>query len=131
VENEEVLTMPDASVPIDPTTPIDVNFVARTPHVVAFRLWRQDVVDGPWILLGQGHTADHVPDLVTASPPFPAGGRLAFWVGIGGNPNTQYQVLVTLAQDGRILPGGTILVPGKTNEKGVAEDHGFITESVS
>jgi hypothetical protein len=124
--------MPDTSVPIDRTVPIDVNFVARTPHVVAFRLWRQDAANGPWSLVAEGHTADHVPDLVTVIPPFPVGSRLAFWVGIGGNPNTQYQVLVTVAQNGKILPGGTVLVPGKTNEKGVAEDHGFIdTESAA
>jgi hypothetical protein len=122
----EVLTMPDASVPIDPTAPIDVNFVARTPHVVAYRLWRQDAADGPWNILAEGHTADHVPDLVTVRPPFSAESLLAFWVGVGGNPNTQYQALVTLAQKGRILPGGTLLLAGRTNEKGVAEDHGFI-----
>jgi hypothetical protein len=118
--------MPDASLPVDHTAPIEVNFVARSPHVVAYRLWRQLTrPDGPWAVLGDGHTADHVPDLVQVSPS-PVGSRLAYWVAIGGNPNTQYQVLVTIAQNGKIVPGGTLLVNGRTNEKGVAEDHGFI-----
>jgi hypothetical protein len=117
--------MPDVSLPIDRMATIDVNFVARTPHVVAYRLWRQDAPNGPWNLLAEGHTADHIPDLVTVNP-CPVGTRLAYWVGIGGNPNTHYEVLITFAQNGKIVPGGSLIVPGQTNAQGVAEDHGFV-----
>ena len=117
--------MPDAELPVDHTIPIDVNFVSRSPHVVAYRLWRQDAANGPWIMLGEGHTADHVPDLVNVSPS-PVGSRLAYWLGIGGNPNTQYQGLVTVAQNGRIVDGGSLLENGRVNSQGVAEAHAFI-----
>ena len=40
---------------------------------------------------------------------------LAYWEGIGGNPNTQYQVLVTVAQNGRIVPGGSLLENGRSS----------------
>jgi hypothetical protein len=117
--------MPDATLPIDVDAPVEINFVSRSPHVVAYRLWRQDVADGPWTQLGEGHTADHIPDLVTVSP-MKRGSRLAYWEGIGGNPNTQYQVLVTVAQNGQIVPGGSLLENGMTNAQGVAETHAFI-----
>jgi len=116
--------MPDIELPVDHTAPIDVNFVSRSPHVVAYRLWREES-DGSWTTLGQGHTADHEPDLVTVAPA-PAGTRLAFWLGIGGNPNTQYQGLVTLAQNGKIVTGGSLLESGRVDGNGVAEAREFI-----
>lgn len=117
--------MADIQLPVDHMVPIDVNFVSRSPHVVAYRLWRKEA-NGSWTILGDGHTADHTPDLLTV-PPAPAGTRLAFWLGIGGNPNTQYQALVTLAQNGRIVVGGSLLENGRVDGNGVAEAREFIT----
>jgi hypothetical protein len=117
--------MADATLKIDPAAPIEVSFVVRSKHVVAYRLWVDPQTKGRWQIVGDGHTADHIPDLVTVSP-VSAGDQLAFWLGIGGDPNSQYEVLVTFSQNGKILQDGTLVERGTTNEKGVAEVRVFI-----
>lgn len=104
---------------IDHGEPLDVNIVSKSPHVVAYRLWRQ-LPGGPWVVCADGDTADDISDHTTVDK-LPPGGKLSYWLGIGGNPNTQYRTLVTIAQKGRIVDGGSFIEPGTTNAQGVAE----------
>lgn len=104
-------------VEIDPTRPIEVNVVARSPHVAAYRLWFRRP-ESEWERIGDGHTADDVPDFHGFGP-VPQKSGFAYWLGIGGNPKTRFRVIVTLAQDGEILEGGTCVEQGMTNADGV------------
>jgi len=114
----------DPVLSIDHGEELDVNIVSKSPHVVAYRLWRQ-LPQGQWQVCGEGHTADDIADhnLLT---PLPEGARFAYWLGIGGNPNTQYRALVTIAQGGQIVDGGSFLEEGVANAQGVAEAHAII-----
>jgi hypothetical protein len=112
--------MADVTLRIDPAASIEVNFVVRSKHVVAYRLWVKTTPPAQWQVVADGHTADHIPDLVTV-PPVSPGAQLAFWLGIGGDPNSQYEVLVTISQNGKMLEDGSLIERGRTNEKGVAE----------
>jgi hypothetical protein len=112
--------MADVTLQIDPAASIEVNFVTRSKHVVAYRLWDRDTAQGQWQVVADGHTADHVPDLVSV-PKLPRGAQIAFWLGIGGDPNSQYEALVTVSQSGKILDNGSLIERGGANDKGVAE----------
>jgi len=114
----------DISVPIDHDAALDVNILSKSPHVVAYRLWlRSPRAD--WDMFAEGDSADEVSDHHELSG-MSAGSRVAYWLGIGGNPNTQYRALVTIAQRGRILDGGSFIEEGSTNAQGVAEAQAII-----
>lgn len=106
-------------VSFDSALPIEINVVSRSPHVLAYRFWSG--APGNWQIVpnGEGHTSDDKPDAFTLGP-VPDGTCIAYWMGIGGNPNTTFNGLVTLGQSGRILDGGTCLETGKTNAEGFA-----------
>lgn len=112
--------MADVTLQIDPAASIEVNFVSRSKHVVAYRLWDRDTAQEQWQVVADGHTADHIPDLVSV-PKVPRGAQLAFWLAIGGDPNSQYEALVTVSQRGKILDHGSLIERGGANDKGVAE----------
>lgn len=109
----------NTSVPIDHNAPLDVNFVSKSPHVVVYRLWRQ-LPQASWEICADGDSSDEVSDHHELSA-MPAGSKVAYWLGIGGNPNTHYRALVTMAQGGRILDSGSFVEQGSTNAHGVAE----------
>ena len=114
----------DLVLPIKHDEELDVNIVSKSPHVVAYRLWRQ-LPQGQWEKCGEGHTADDIADHNLLKP-LPEGARFAYWLGIGGNPNTQYRALVTIAQSGQIVDGGSFVEEGVANDEGVAEAHAII-----
>ena len=103
---------------VDPTRPIDLNVVGQSPHVVVYRVWVM-LPGGQWEVIGTGSTADNIADHYQKGP-YPEGTKLAYWFGIAGNPSTDWQALLSIAQDGKIVPGGACLEQGKTNSKGAA-----------
>lgn len=109
--------------PVQPGKPLDVNVMCPSVHVVSYRVWRK-VGGGAWKIVGDGHTADDVPDHFPvptdpADPPIAAGDMLAYWLGIGGPAHSTYQVMITIGQDGRVLPGGAIPVDGQVDASGI------------
>lgn len=105
-------------VPADPQRLVEINVVSQSPHVVAYRIWSRPP-GGTWATLAEGHTGDAIPDFNRVGP-FPRGSEIAYWLGIGGNPRTSFHALVTLGQDGKILPDGACPEIGKTDADGVA-----------
>jgi len=119
--------MPPAPKPIrhDATKEVQISVVSRSPHVVAYRLWFKRPGDAAWTRIGDGTTADDVPDSVTSGP-FPDGTLIAYWLGIGGNANTKYRTLVIFSQEGNVLPGGTCIEEDKVDADGLAVVEGYV-----
>jgi hypothetical protein len=112
--------MASRQIRISPQKPLEMNVVSHSPHVVGYRIWtRAAGATGPWDQVADGDTADNIPDSTAIAAP-PAGTSLAYWLGIGGNPNSPYQALVILSQGGEILIDGTFIEEGVTNGDGFA-----------
>ncbi len=109
----------------DPSAPIQINIVSRSPHVVAFRVWTQAPGQADWATVFTGKTDDNVPDHIEIAA-LPDNALIAWWLGVGGNAKTPFRTVITLAQDGRILDGGTRLEEGKVDDDGLAFVEGKI-----
>lgn len=110
----------------DPSAEIQINIVSRSPHVVAFRLWFQVPGQTDWTTVFTGKTDDDVPDYKEIRP-LPDGSLIAWWLGIGGNAKTPYRTVITFAQGGHVLDGGTRLEEGKVDDNGLAFAEGTIS----
>jgi hypothetical protein len=115
--------MPEPSQPRpiqnDPDSPMEINIVGQSPHVFAYRFWAREPGADEWKVIAEGHTADDEPDFHSTGP-FPDQSRIAYWVGIGGNPETDYRAVVTFSQDGAVVHGGAEILTGRTSDKGGA-----------
>jgi hypothetical protein len=118
--------VPNQAQRIDPDLPVDVNITGLSNHVLAYKMWFRTAATMPWQELGSGHTGDNVPDHLLLHIPADRPGQLYYWVGVGNPqaPNSAYNGLLTLGQGGMRLVGGSILLNGRTDEKGfdVKED---------
>jgi len=110
--------MPRTAV-IDPARSVGVNVACESPHVIAYKFWLM-LPGGSWQVVAKGQTGDNVADFFNVDPS-PRGTRLAYWLGIGGNANTAFRAVVTLSQDGQMVPGGLCLESGSTNDDNVAQ----------
>jgi hypothetical protein len=110
--------VPATAGPINPALSIDINITGLTDHVVAYALWWRSPTAADWTFIGEGHTGDNLPDHWTLSAP--SGSQVYYWIGIGNprKPKSVYNTLLTVGQGGERLPGGSILVNGKTNAAG-------------
>jgi hypothetical protein len=90
---------------------LDLNLVGQTPHVFAYRVWAQQPGETDWILIHEGHTSDDKPEHKQVGP-FPDGTKIITWVSAGGTVPT-FKYLLTYAQRGAMLPGGTIPRQGR------------------
>lgn len=102
---------------VDPTFPIQLNIVSQSPHVVAYKIWVK-VPSADWKVVAEGQTADNVADFYTLGP-YPKDTLLDYWLGIGGNPFTNWSAQVTISQNGHIVPGGSCPESGQTDKVGV------------
>jgi hypothetical protein len=116
--------MPRIVGPTTGATPIDINVSGMSPHVVAYKLWWRDAKT-EWTVIGEGSTGDQQPDHFQR--PFTPGAQLFHWIGVGGNPNSNYQAIITLAQGGKALPNGLVDVSGQTNAKGVDTQQDWVS----
>lgn len=110
---------------VDAGLPIDINVVGQSPHVVVYRIWVMRP-GAQWEVIGTGSTADNIADHYRVGP-YAEGTKLAYWFGIAGNPNTTWQALLSIAQNGKIVPGGACLEQGKTNAKGAGVRENQVT----
>lgn len=110
--------MPTRQVTLNPSKPLEVNVISHSPHVAAYRIWTRPAGGSGWTKVAEGSTADNVPDFFSTGP-LTSGAKLHYWVGVGGNPATNYRIIVTLGQGGQILPDGTLVMQGTTNASGV------------
>lgn len=110
----------------DPALKIQINVVSRSPHVVAFKVWTQKPGQADWTTVFEGRTDDNIPDHVEIDP-LPDNAQVAWWLGVGGNAKTPYRTVITFAQEGRLLDGGTRLEEGKVDDAGVAFVEGKVT----
>lgn len=101
----------------DPTKELEVNIASDSPHVVAYKLWSQEH-GGDWTVFADDGTDDDDPDFFRVGP-FPPKTKLAYWLGIGGNPRTLFRARVVIGQEGRLLRNGTRIEEGSTNEQGI------------
>ena len=110
--------MPRNVGPIDPSTPIAIDVTGLSDHVVAYTFWSRPPTTDSWTQFADGHTGDNVPDHFTLNAMSQS--QVYFWVGVGNprRPNSVYNALITVGQNGRRLPGGSILLTGKTDENG-------------
>ncbi len=110
--------MASKTVTIQAGKPVEFNLVVHSPHVVAYRIWTRTAKQGDWQDVHGGRTDDLKPEFKALS--VTGGMRLAYWLGVGGNPGTQFRVIMTLGQDGQLLANGTLVVEGTTDSSGVA-----------
>lgn len=96
---------------------IDFNIVSNSPHVVAYRVWKKEPNETDWTKIAEGHTADDVPDHQQFGP-FPSGATVAYWMAVGGHPNTPYKVATIWGSGGILFQGGHF------EETGVVSDAG-------
>jgi hypothetical protein len=109
--------MPKVIGPMDPQVPIEINISGMTPHVFAYKLWWRDAANNTWMAFGQGNTGDQLPDFLQR--PFTKGAQLFHWIGVAGRQTSQYDGIITVAQNGKVMQNGLIHVTGQTNAKGV------------
>ncbi len=116
------------SISNDPTHQMDINVVSNSPHVVAYRIWHAPPGSSTWTVITEGHTADQKSDH-HAEGPFEDGGRLYYWLGIGGKAKSAFTAAVIFSQNGRIVDGGMCDESGKTDDEGAAirETEVFLT----
>lgn len=107
--------MPTLVGPTIAAVPIDINVAGMSPHVVAYKLWWRDAASD-WTVIGEGSTGDQRPDHYQRPSTF--GAQLFYWVGVGGNADSNYQAIITLAQGGRVLPNGLVSLTGQTDGSG-------------
>lgn len=98
--------------------PVEFNLVVHSPHVVDYRIWTRTANQSEWQDVHRGTTNDPQPEFKALS--VTNGMRLAYWLHVGGNPGTHFRVILTLGQDGQLLPNGKLLVEGTTDDSGVA-----------
>jgi hypothetical protein len=110
--------MPDLrSMQNDASLPLDINVVGLSPHAFGYKFWAKVPGAADWAVIGEGQTEDDVPDSF-ASGPFPDGTRIAYWTGVGGRKNSDFRLVVTFSQDGRIVVGGVDELRGRTTDHG-------------
>jgi hypothetical protein len=109
--------MPRVVGPLDPDVALDINITGMTPHVFAYKLWWRDDAHADWTEIAEGSTGDQTPDF--AQHAFAKGGQLFHWVGIAGQPNSQYDGIITVGQGGKVVANGVVHISGSANEKGV------------
>jgi hypothetical protein len=103
---------------VNPALPIDLNVVGQSPHVMVYRIWVM-LPGQAWQKVATGSTADDIADHQSAGP-YPEGTKLAYWFGVAGAPSSTWQGLLSISQQGKIVPGGACLEQGTTNAKGAA-----------
>lgn len=109
--------MPKVIGPVNQGVPIDINIGGMTRHVVAYKLWWRDGANPNWAVIGQGTTGDQTPDFCQHD--FSPGAQLFYWFGVAGKPNSEYDAIITIGQDGKVLVNGLVSMIGITNGKGV------------
>ncbi|HEU5153914.1 MAG TPA: hypothetical protein VFU03_04245 [Gemmatimonadales bacterium] len=102
---------------VDSGSKIQVNVVNQSPHVVAYKIWVK-VPGTDWLAVGEGQTADDIADFYNLGP-YPKGTLLDYWFGIGGNARTAWSALLSIAQGGHIVPGGSVGESGTTDATGI------------
>jgi hypothetical protein len=103
----------------DPTVPIDVEVVGETPHVLAYKVWTKAPGEDRWTVAAEGHSEDEVPD-AHAVGPLALGTLVAWWLGVGGRPESWFRAAIRFRQGGEILAGGERRVRGRTGSRGGA-----------
>jgi len=111
--------MASRQIRIDPQRELEINVISRSPHVAGYRLWTRTTNTGPWTVVADGDTQDNLPDSKRLGP-LSSGTALAYWFGIGGNPNSHYRAVLLLSQGGTVLPDGTLIEEGATDAAGFA-----------
>jgi len=104
---------------IDDGVDLDVNITSGSPHVIAYILWTRRPGDADWTEVARGNTSDNVSDHHIIKAPLPKGSRLTYWLGMGDGPGTKCRGIVTLAQNGKVVPDGLCIEDGKTDSNGV------------
>jgi hypothetical protein len=104
---------------VDPARPIELNVVARSPHVLVYRLWHREP-DGQWKIAGTGSTDDNAADFYSVGP-FPKGTTIAYLFRFGGNERTRFLGILTVAQGGEVVDGGTFVETRLTDDDGLAQ----------
>jgi len=103
----------------DPSAPIFVEVVGETPHVLAYRLWTKAPGEDRWTVAAEGHSEDGVP-YAHAIGPLALGTLVAWWLGVGGPPDSWFRAAIRFQQGGRGLEGGERRVRGRTGSRGGA-----------
>lgn len=103
----------------DPSAPIEVEVVGETPHVLAYRLWTKAPGEDRWTVAAEGHSEDEIPD-THAIGPLALGTTVAWWLGVGGPPESWFRAALRFHQGGGILEGGERRVRGRTSNRGGA-----------
>lgn len=109
----------DNPIRADPSLPIDLEVAGETPHVLAYRVWTKAPGEKRWVVAFEGHSEDGVVDLQPIGP-FARGTLVAWWLGVGGPPDSWFRAAIRFGQAGRILDGGERRVRGRTNRRGGA-----------
>lgn len=113
--------MPNSIGPVDPTTPMDIEFTPLDTHVYAYRLWWRDP-GTDWVEIGTGGTAtgstNHFQHAVAAHA------QLYYVLNVGtaqGQPKpAAYSASFTFRQKGALLASSEVCVVGTTNDEGIA-----------
>jgi hypothetical protein len=109
----------ESAILADPTAPIEVEVAAETPHVLAYRVWTKAPGEDRWTVAAEGHSEDGVPD-TAAIGPLALGSLVAWWLGIGGAPESWFRAAIRFRQAGELLAGGERRVRGRTGSRGGA-----------
>ena len=109
----------ESAILADPTAPIDVEVAGETPHVLAYKVWTKAPGEDRWTVAAEGHSEDDLPD-IHAIGPLALGTLVAWWLGVGGSPESWFRAVVRFRQRGAILEGGERRMRGRTGSRGGA-----------
>ncbi|HJR53969.1 MAG TPA: hypothetical protein VJ982_09645 [Gemmatimonadota bacterium] len=103
----------------DPTAPIDVEIAGETPHVFAYKVWTKPPGEDRWTVAAEGHSEDEISDAHPIGP-LALGTLVAWWLGVGGPPESWFRAAIRFRQGGEMLAGGERRVRGRTGTRGGA-----------
>jgi hypothetical protein len=114
---------PTATIDINHGTPVSVNIVPTTDHVVIYKLWTRQSPADAWKMAGQGTTVHAAPDRHELGK-LDRGAALAYWFGVAGPPGSPFEVRMSFNQELVGLEDGNLRVRGTTDASGgaVVED---------
>ena len=101
----------------DPTDVLQVRIAALSPHTFAYKLWIAEQGATEWTELTTG---DDTSGPFVSPRLYPTGTHFAYTLLIGGNPNTNWKVQVTLAQKAGVISCSPQAESGVTSGQGDA-----------
>lgn len=104
-----------SGIPYDPQAKLQVRLAAHSPHTFAYKLWKAKSGDTRWTEVVSGDDGSDDVEVALGDAD-----HFAYTLLVGGNPDTDWEVQVTLEQGDKALACSPRAETGLTDQSGVA-----------